>query len=955
MTTVLKALITADATQMKTQLKAAEGSLTAFSNKATAAGKKLTKSVTLPMVAIGGVAIKAASDFEASMTKIESLVGLSSEAVEGFTEDVRRLSGETAQAPKDLADAMFFITSAGLRGAAATETLEAAAKAAAVGLGDTATIADLATSALNAYGEANISATEATDVMVAAVREGKLEASELAGSMGRVLPIASAMGVGFDEVGAAFAALSRTGTNAAEAATQVRGILSSLLRPTKQAEDALSGMGLSAEGLREQIKDEGLLSVLKTLADRFDGNEAAAASVFGNIRALSGVMDLMGANVATTEQIFANMTNTTGALDQAFEATTDTAAFKLQQAIANLKQALIDIGNVLIPVIIPVIETLGGAISDLATGFSQLPDPIKKAAVGLGLFVAAAGPLATITGRLISPKGLPKLLGLVKAHPVAFAAATVGAVTLGTVFGTMRSRAKEAQEDMERLKAEMIDSGDPAFTLTERVDALAVSLGKITETAPEAEESISGLMGSASLLAELAERDLLTAFNQTGLDLDELTKLLMTGTDGFHDLRDVITTTSTEMRNADDDVVGVTTALADLMDNGEMSELTIISLMDAFDDVADSSDNVRKDLDAQAKAYLTSAKGIDNIQGALGDYGLELIATALQQESVHEGLEDIEHQLSMAEQATRDAQRMNGLYNQSLDETNLVSVVAAQATEEVEKKFRIMKGTSQLTAEELQEVRDEFNKLVARLTEVVDEAFGFDTALLQVKETAVDLVAAIAGLNDEEKTQLEREGDLLRASERYADALAGVGEELIGLPVEDINGFFDEQATVLDEAFKAGELAEGEYKRLTEVLGDLEQQVIDLNKREALIKIGVDTTNVPQSAIDMLFNDAGQLDLEGFGTSIAGFLGAGPKATPMATGGIVRKPQLSLIGEAGPEAVIPLDRLGNMGGTTNVTINMPVGVSGEDVVRELERYTRQEGNIQIPVSSTVRR
>ncbi len=127
-------------------------------------------------------------------------------------------------------------------------------------MGDTATIADLATSALNAYGEANISATQATDVMVAAVREGKLEASELAGSMGRVLPIASAMGVRFDEVGAAFAALSRTGTNAAEAATQVRGILSSLLRPTKQSEDALAGMGLSAEGLRKQIREKGLLS-----------------------------------------------------------------------------------------------------------------------------------------------------------------------------------------------------------------------------------------------------------------------------------------------------------------------------------------------------------------------------------------------------------------------------------------------------------------------------------------------------------------------------------------------------------------------------------------------------------------------------------------------------------------------------------------------------------------------
>ena len=188
MTTVVKALIKADAPQMKTQLQGASRSLDDFSKTAKETGRKLTRRLTLPLIAAGGTAIKAASDFEASMTKIESLVGLSSEAVEGFTADVRRLSGKTAQAPKDLADAMFFITSAGLRGADATETLEAAAKAAAVGLGETAVIADLATSALNAYGAENLSATQATDVMVAAVREGKLNADELAVSMGRVLP-----------------------------------------------------------------------------------------------------------------------------------------------------------------------------------------------------------------------------------------------------------------------------------------------------------------------------------------------------------------------------------------------------------------------------------------------------------------------------------------------------------------------------------------------------------------------------------------------------------------------------------------------------------------------------------------------------------------------------------------------------------------------------------------------
>jgi hypothetical protein len=100
MTTVLKAIIKADAKSLKTELKSAEKSLEAFGKKTKETGKKLTRSVTMPIVAAGGFAIKSAADFEASMTKIESLVGLSADAVQGFTEDVKKLSGSTARAPK---------------------------------------------------------------------------------------------------------------------------------------------------------------------------------------------------------------------------------------------------------------------------------------------------------------------------------------------------------------------------------------------------------------------------------------------------------------------------------------------------------------------------------------------------------------------------------------------------------------------------------------------------------------------------------------------------------------------------------------------------------------------------------------------------------------------------------------------------------------------------------------
>ena len=64
--------------------------------------------------------------------------------------------------------------------------LEASLKARFIGLGDIATIADLATSRMNAYGVETLGATDATDVLTATVREGKLESSELASAMGLI-------------------------------------------------------------------------------------------------------------------------------------------------------------------------------------------------------------------------------------------------------------------------------------------------------------------------------------------------------------------------------------------------------------------------------------------------------------------------------------------------------------------------------------------------------------------------------------------------------------------------------------------------------------------------------------------------------------------------------------------------------------------------------------------------
>jgi hypothetical protein len=73
----------------------------------------------------------------------------------------------------------------------------------------------------------------------------------------------------------------------------------------------------------------------------------------------------------------------------------------------------------------------------------------------------------------------------------------------------------------------------------------------------------------------------------------------------------------------------------------------------------------------------------------------------------------------------------------------------------------------------------------------------------------------------------------------------------------------------------------------------------------------------------------------------------------MAEGGIVTGPTLALIGEAGPEAVIPLDRGSGVGTTINLTVNAGMGTDGGDVGRQivdaLRQYERRNGPVPITV------
>jgi hypothetical protein len=72
----------------------------------------------------------------------------------------------------------------------------------------------------------------------------------------------------------------------------------------------------------------------------------------------------------------------------------------------------------------------------------------------------------------------------------------------------------------------------------------------------------------------------------------------------------------------------------------------------------------------------------------------------------------------------------------------------------------------------------------------------------------------------------------------------------------------------------------------------------------------------------------------------------------MANGGIVTSPTLAVIGEAGPEAVVPLDRMGSMGGGITITVNAGLVSTpdqiGQEIIQAIQKAQRRSGTVFAP-------
>ncbi len=400
-------------------------------------GDLLTLTVSAPLLAAAAAGVHFASEFEADMTKVRVLAGASADEVAHMREEILKLAPAVGIGPAELARGLYPIESAGIKGAEALDLLTRSAKLSAMGFGDMETITRTLVGAMLAYKTQGLDAARASDILIATVQKGNMPVSELAGSLGRINAIAATVGVSFDQVGAAIATFTHMGVSSAEAVTGLRAILLALEAPTKKTKDTLAELGLTVDGVRKQIGDQGLAKTLIDLIDRAHGNIDVLRELIPNVRGLAEALSIAKQNgqlyLATADDI----KNAHGLLDAGFKETQKTAAQVWREIKADLDVVFIALGNELLPKLKelgPSLKSLLDMVVLLIGAFAKLPTPVQtfiEIAIGIGI---VGGPILSGLGRLLGVwASIERAIWGAKAAEDAFA----GSVVLGKLLGLL--------------------------------------------------------------------------------------------------------------------------------------------------------------------------------------------------------------------------------------------------------------------------------------------------------------------------------------------------------------------------------------------------------------------------------------------------------------------------------------------------------------------------------------
>ena len=424
---------------------------------------------------------EAAAQFETSTAMVATIADTSQKSLSSISKEVRSYSNETGEAASDMAEATYQAISASINTADAAAFAGTATKLAVGGFTSATTAVDVLTTAINAYGLAASDATQLSDYLITTQNLGKTSVDQLAQSVGKVIPLASAYNVQMDNLSSAYAVLTANGIATAESGTYLKSMLNELGDTgSGVSEVLLNSTGKTFAQLMEQGYSLG--DVMAMLGSAVDGDSTAFNALWNSTEAGIGALSLFNAGADKYNSVLESMRTSAGATEKAYSTmadTTDKSKQRMENAFNNLK---ISVGDVLNPALTQVYEgftNVFAGMSDFVDEHPAVVAAISAITVGVGGFTGAlaAYNLATTAAKFVTEAFTATLA----ANPYVLAAAGIVAVTAAAV--TLTGVLITQSDEYEGMTATCRDQYDELQRLNDQYNAACEQYGENSDAA----------------------------------------------------------------------------------------------------------------------------------------------------------------------------------------------------------------------------------------------------------------------------------------------------------------------------------------------------------------------------------------------------------------------------------------------------------------------------------------
>jgi len=371
-------------------------------SRLTEIGTSLTQKLTVPLVAVGGIAVAKFAEVDKTMQLTNKTMGNTADQADMLNKAMKDAASNSTFGMNDAATATLNFARAGLNAEEAAAALAPAMNLAAGEGGNLDTVSAGLVATINGFGGSFSEAGTYADVFANACNNSALNVDSLSSAMSVAAPVFSAAGYSVNDAALYMGVMANAGIEAEQAANSLKTGLARLVSPPKEAAEAMDKLGISVTNSDGTMKDS--TQIQEELHDAFSGLSeseqlAAASAIFGKNQMapwlalintapgdVSELSDALGTQGTTAEMASAMMGGFGGSIEK-LKSSIDVLATSLGEALA------------------PTIQQVADFIQGLVDKFNSLSPAQQETIAKIGLLVAALGPIITIVGGITSVIG----------------------------------------------------------------------------------------------------------------------------------------------------------------------------------------------------------------------------------------------------------------------------------------------------------------------------------------------------------------------------------------------------------------------------------------------------------------------------------------------------------------------------------------------------------------------